>query len=227
MTTSHERLLTVEEILELNGGEIVATDISIDEYMEKYAPQHCEYFEGAVIRMSPGSRLHNRHVYFLYALIDIYFSMRPIGEILGQPFVMRLAEFPTRRREPDLLIVLDNNPGTLNETYMDGPADICIEVISKESSARDRGVKFTEYELGGVQEYWLLDSLRKGHEFYRRTDEGIYMPQSLNEQSEYTTPLLPDFRLHVPTLWTDPLPTTADAFARVQKMLKQKKNESN
>lgn len=212
--------LSLEEIIEFNGGEVVATDVSLELYMQKYAADHCEYVEGVVIKISPASRLHNRHVYFLFALLDIYFGLRPIGEVIGQPFVMHLPEFPNRRREPDLLIVLNENPHELTETFMNGPADICIEVVSKESSARDHGIKFNEYETGGVSEYWLIDPLRKDYRFYRRDDEGLYHPVPLNETGEYLTPLLPDFRLHVPILWKDPLPTISDAMGLVERMLR-------
>ncbi|MFQ5793902.1 MAG: Uma2 family endonuclease [Candidatus Bipolaricaulia bacterium] len=53
----------------------------------------------------------------------------------------------------------------------DGPLGrFFIEIISPESRLRDRGEKFAEYEMGGVQEYWLLDPEEKRVDFYMLRD---------------------------------------------------------
>ena len=94
-------------------------------------------------------------------------AYNPIGRVLGEPFVMRLPEFPKRRREPDLMVVLQSNPNKLTETYMDGAADICIEIVSPGTVGTDHGAKLYEYEKGGVQEYWIIDPIRDECRFYR------------------------------------------------------------
>lgn len=45
----------------------------------------------------------------------------------------------------------------LKETYLDGPADLVVGIVSPDSVGRDRGEKFYEYAQGGVPEYWLID----------------------------------------------------------------------
>ena len=119
---------------------------------------------------------------------------------------MRLPAFPNRRREPDLMIVLKTNPHELKDTYLDGAADICIEVVSEESIDRDHGEKFREYEVGGVPEYWIIDPLHDEARFYRLNDQGRYERQSEDAAGNYRTPTLPGLALHVPTLWQDELP---------------------
>jgi Uma2 family endonuclease len=64
----------------------------------------------------------------------------------------------------------------LRDTYLDGPADLVIEIVSPDSVSRDRGLKFVEYESEGIPEYWLLDPLRQQPEFYRLGDDGRYRP---------------------------------------------------
>ena len=67
--------------------------------------------------MSPSHYKHKKLIYFLYQLLDTYFALRrPIGEVIGQPFVLRLPAFPNRRREPDLFVVLDTNSHELKDT---------------------------------------------------------------------------------------------------------------
>jgi Uma2 family endonuclease len=207
-----------EQLLSELLGEVVATDVSLEAYMEHYAEQHCEWVEGVVIKMS-GSMTHNDLSDYLNLLIRAYFELRPLGRVLGEPFVMRLSAFPNRRREPDLMILLKTSVSELTDTYLNGAADICIEVVSEESVERDYGVKFHEYERGGVPEYWIFDPLRRETRFYRLNSEGLYILQSLDSDGNYRTPALPAFVLHVPTLWQDELPGPAATAKAVAAML--------
>lgn len=201
-------------------GEIVATEVSLEDYMEHYAADYCEWVEGVVIRMS-GSLKHNDLNDYVRLLCAAYFELRPIGRALSQPFVMRLPAFPNRRREPDLMIVLKTNPSEIKTTFLDGAADICVEVVSEESVERDHGDKFHEYEQGGVPEYWILDPLRSEARFYRLNAQGLYLPQTVDAAGNYRTPALPGFVLHVPTLWQDELPGPAATAQAVSQMLNE------
>jgi len=84
-------------------GRIIAKDVSIDDYMEKYAQFHCEYVEGYVVYMSPSSIGHVDLFQYLLYLFGAFFEPRPIGRVISQPFVMKTPAFPNRRREPDCL----------------------------------------------------------------------------------------------------------------------------
>lgn len=216
---TYQETFSLEEIAELNGGEVVATGISIEEYIHKYAENHCEYVEGVVIRVAPQTLAHDDKYGYIRTLLSAYFELRPIGRVIGHPFVMKLPAFPNRRREPDLMVVLNTNPHEVQEAYLDGAADICIEIVSKESGKRDRGTKFEEYEAGGVAEYWMIDSVRKSYSFYRLNQNGIYVLQDLNEEKEYVTPLLPGLRIHIPTLLMDDLPGAVSVVESVRAML--------
>ena len=44
---------------------------------------------------------------------------------------------------------------------MQGPPDLCVEIISPSSGTIDREVKFRQYESGHVEHYWILDPLEK------------------------------------------------------------------
>jgi Uma2 family endonuclease len=198
---------------------VIATGVSLDEYMAHYAAAHCEWVEGAVIQMSPVSGKHDELSYYLRQLLSAYFELRPIGRIRSQPFVLRLSAVPDRRREPDLMVILNENPHALTETVMDGPPDICIEIVSEESIERDHGTKFSEYERGGVPGYWIIDPLRDEARFYRLDSDGRYHRQEIDADGHYRTPTLPDMALHVATLWADSLPGPAATARAIAAML--------
>jgi Uma2 family endonuclease len=203
----------------LPTGEIVAVDVSEAEYMEQYAEAHHEWVRGVVVKMSPISLNHAELVDYLKNLLQAYFSLHPIGKVLGEPFVLRL-EAAGSRREPDLQVILQDNLANLKDTYMDGPADLCIEVVSPGSVAVDYGERLAEYEKGGVGEYWIIDPVRRACHFHRLTGEGVYQHHSAGEDGLYTTSRLSGFTLDVPTLWQPELPDYGAVWQMVQAMLK-------
>ena len=68
-------------------------------------------------------------------------------------------KLPHSAREPDVLFLAKEHLGRLRDSHIEGPADLVVEIVSKESRGRDRGEKFYEYGEGGVPEYWLLDPI--------------------------------------------------------------------
>lgn len=178
---------------------IIATGVSFDEYMEKYAADFCEWIDGVVIKMSPVTDTHDIITRLLSNLLEAYLELRPIAVLREDPFVLKLSD--TISREPDLQVVLNEHAERIQKTKILGKADIVIEVVLLESTDRDYGRKFTEYEAAGVPEYWIIDPLRQETRFFRLTNEGFYASQPLNENDEYETPMLPGLRLPTDWLW--------------------------
>jgi Uma2 family endonuclease len=197
---------------------VIETDVSFEEYLERYAEGFCEWVEGAVIKMSPIHERHDEITQYFILLIRAFFELRPIGSLRTAPFVMRLAT-AQRGREPDLQIILNDNPHPLRPTYMDGPADIVIEVISPGTEQVDRETKLLEYQAGGVKEYWWFDAMARESCFYRLDAAGVYVRQPLDADGTYRTSLLPGFVLEVAPLWRTPLPGPGAVVAAVKAML--------
>ncbi|MGQ9887342.1 MAG: Uma2 family endonuclease [Aggregatilineales bacterium] len=200
------------------AGDVVTANVSEAEYLAQYAEQRYEWAREVVIKKSPVSLIHDKLVAYIRNLFEAYFTLRPIGDVVGDPFVMRLAAAESNR-EPDLQVILSDNRANLKDAYMDGPADICIEVVSLGSVAVDYGVKLEEYEKGGVGEYWIVDPIRHACLFYRMTEGEVYGLHLPAGDGSYTTPRLPGFALHVPTLWQQPLPDYGAVWQAVQTML--------
>ncbi len=203
------------------SGQVVATGVSFETYLEKYAADFHEWVQGGVVKMAPVSSKHDQITFYLRLLLETYFEMKPLGQVASSPFVMRLPG-TVSAREPDIQVILNTNPSERTDTYMDGPADICIEVVSPESVERDHGEKFAEYEKGGVREYWIIDPLRDEGRFYRLDEAGRYRRHAEDEAGHYRTPQLPGLALHVPTLWQDSLPGPGATVQAVGAMLQER-----
>jgi Uma2 family endonuclease len=202
---------------EIQSGNEHPTHVSAEEYLATYAHDHYEWDNGELIKISRATNQHNNLVKYLTSLFSIYFGLRAIGVFQIAPFLMRVDSIGLKR-EPDLQIILNDNPGEFTETAMIGPADICIEIVSPESIERDYGTKLKLYESAGVKEYWLLDYLRRAPHFYRLNEKGLYILQSI-ESGIYQTPLLPGLRIDVATLWSDPLPDAGKIVDAIRVML--------
>ncbi len=199
------------------SGEIIASNVSLEDFEKYYAEDFCEWIEGHVIKMSTNIK-HDKLLRFFAIFFESYFEHRPIAQIVQATFMMKNPAFPKRRREPDLQLVLNTSSTMIQDTYVDGPANIIIEIISPESVARDYGDKFLEYEIGGVREYWIFDPQRKECRFHRLNDDNLY--QTIQPiEGIYTTSLLPDFVLDISLLWQESLPTPSKIAEMVKAMV--------
>lgn len=161
-----------------------------------------EWVNGKVIVMSPASDRHQSLVGFLAAILRHFAEANELGIVRSAPFQMKTGpELPGR--EPDVLFLSNEHLDRIQQTYVEGPADLVIEVISPDSRARDRGDKYYEYEQGGVQEYWLIDPLRKRGEFYVLGDDGIYQPSALESGHIFRSTVLPGCWIDTGWLWQE------------------------
>jgi Uma2 family endonuclease len=176
-----------------------------EEFLVRYDGQHAEWIDGEVqLRMS-GSTEHQDLQGFLLALLRHWVESGDFGVVQGAPFQMKL-EPQSRGREPDVLFVATSNLGRLRPTFLDGPADLAIEIVSPESVGRDRGEKYYEYQSGGVREYWIINPERRHVEWCRLQEDGAYKSISTGEDGVYRSPLLPGLWLREEWLWQRPLP---------------------
>lgn len=186
------------------------------EYVEKYAADFYEWVDGELIPMSPVQLDHDALQDYVRDWLKQYLRLHPIGRVVGAPFPMRLGR---SFREPDLQVILHSNPGELTNTAMLGAADICIEIVSPESVERDYADKLSEYQQGGVREYWIFDLKRKDTRFHRLNETGTYTIIETSADGDYSTPLLPRFKLPVATLWLDEKPDTLAIITALRSLL--------
>src|SRR6266851_6637739 len=81
--------------------------------------------------------------------------------------------------------------------------DLVIEILSpgKENRERDLTFKRQLYSKFGVEEYWIVDSENQSVLIYRLQANSFEEVAKLNSEDEITTPLLPQFRLSVNSIF--------------------------
>src|SRR5436190_20309484 len=99
---------------------------------------HAEWVNGRIEFMSPVSLAHDEVSLLLLKMISYQVDVRHSGRVCREPFQMKTGpDLPGR--SPDIFFVAKDNLRRLKKHYLDGPADVVVEIISPESRARDRG----------------------------------------------------------------------------------------
>ncbi len=190
-----KRKMTYEEFLEWADEDTLA-----------------EWVDGEVVMYSPASLKHQQIAGFLARVMGAYVESRGVGTVILAPFQMKLAR---SGREPDLLFVSQEHLGRLKKTYLDGPADLVVEIISPESIGRDRGEKFWEYQEAGIPEYWLIDPNKRWAEFYALEMPERYRLVMEGEEGVYHSRVLEGFWLRIEWLWQEPMPAVEEVLLEV------------
>jgi len=104
-------------------------------------------------------------------------------------------------RRPDLLFFQKSRLHLVGDKAMEGPPDLCVEVLSPGNEKSDRKEKFNEYRKGGVAFYWMVDPAGRTIEGYRLED-GQYILIGKGSNSEIVR-LAPFEQVDIPlsSLW--------------------------
>ena len=114
-----------------------------------------ELFEGEVY-VTPAPRIvHQRISRNLELVLHSYVEQHGLGEVLYAPVDVILTD--TTVVQPDLLYVSRPRLPIVREHGIVAAPDLVVEILSKSTAERDRGVKRQLYARYGVAHYWLVD----------------------------------------------------------------------
>jgi Uma2 family endonuclease len=201
-----------------SSGATLPLQMSYEEFLDWCDEDTlAEWVDGQVVMTSPASYRHQTVVDFLVQTLGIFVQQQQLGRIISAPFQMKLSA-PRSGREPDVLFISQERLDRLKETYLDGPADLAVEVVSQESRLRDRGEKLAEYEMGGVREYWIIDPEQQRVDYYVLANDGRYERRRADAQGVYHSEAVSGFWLKEEWLWQE-LPPNALAVLRELKVV--------
>lgn len=128
-----------------------------------------EFINGEVIMHSPVKRRHLRASGNLTTLLRVYVQVNNLGEVDTEKALVTLTR---NDYEPDICFWRKEVADEFDDETMKHPApDLVVEILSKGTAKRDRGIKFEDYASHGVREYWLVDPMRQTVEQFRLDEE--------------------------------------------------------
>jgi Uma2 family endonuclease len=109
-------------------------------------------------------------------------------------------------RRPDLIYFAKSRLHFVGKKCMEGPPDLCVEIISPSSETIDKVDKYEQYEAAGVAHYWIIDPADRTADAYR-LEGGKYVRAGHGRNDDVVHfPPFPDLDLPLGRLWHPPLP---------------------
>jgi Uma2 family endonuclease len=130
------------------------------EFREWVTPNmKAEFINGETILHSPVKMRHWKVSDLLSSLLSVYVRSRKLGKIGTEKVMISLTR---NDYEPDLVFFSKEKMDKFEEDQMLFPApNFVVEILSKKTAARDRGVKKEDYAAHGIIEYWIVDAEQK------------------------------------------------------------------
>ncbi len=127
-----------------------------------------EFINGETILHSPVKRSHLEASDNLNRLLSIYVDKHQLGICSTEKALISLTR---NDYEPDICYWNNEKASTFHADTMLHPApDFVVEILSKGTEQRDRGVKFQDYAAHGIKEYWIVDTKAKTVEQFVLSD---------------------------------------------------------
>ncbi|GMT49788.1 MAG: hypothetical protein IEMM0008_1327 [bacterium] len=135
-----------------------------EEYYRLDDEKRYEVIEGELIEMSSPSSEHQIITGNLSSMIWVFLKENNLGQVIPSPIDVIFDEQNTF--QPDIVFISSKNKQIIQERGVFGPPDLVVEVLSKSTEKKDRGIKFKAYEKFGVKEYWLVDPRKRSMEVF-------------------------------------------------------------
>jgi Uma2 family endonuclease len=156
----------------------------------------CELIDGMLMIHSPASIQHEQIFQFLLVLLNRFLKRTKGGMVLGSRVVMRLTSdlIP----EPDLIVLLPENLSKIQTTFIEGPADLMIEILSPSTKKTDLTIKIPRCLEKGVKEIWAIDPDAKELTIFYSKKE----PSSYKQGEIAKSTILKKFWIKIDWLWS-------------------------
>jgi Uma2 family endonuclease len=175
-----------------------------------------EFILGEVVVHSPATEGHNGTVFRISMLLGTHCTLTEAGTTRMEK---ALVETARNDYEPDVSVWLSERAADFTDDMLYyPPPDLVVEVLSKSTEDRDRGVKHDDYCREGVSEYWIVDPRVRRVQQYRLgtgyEGENIYRETEISGQDTLTSSVLPGFSVPVASFfYTEPFAGALRTFS--------------
>ncbi len=172
-----------------------------EKFYAEITPEHkWEFIQGEIIMHSPALSRHLVATKQLYDLMSAYVRVHSLGVVYIEK---AMTSFPRNDYEPDVMFFGEAKVALIGPDTLRFPIpDLVVEVLSRSTEKRDRGVKFEDYALHGVGEYWIIDTEEETVELHR-LEEDRYPAASRQSEGELVSEVIPGFAIPVRAIFDE------------------------
>ena len=174
-------------------------------YLRWEIDERLELIRGRIYKMGTPSSTHQRVSGALFFKLYLYLEHKTC-EVFSAPFDVRLTHDATDDAavttvvQPDICVICDLDK--VDDRGCLGAPDIMIEILSPSNNKKELDIKFHLYEEFGIKEYWVIHPFNERIMKYELDTTGKYTISSqFTSDSEFTSALLPDFKLNLSELF--------------------------
>jgi Uma2 family endonuclease len=154
-----------------------------------------EYINGEIIMHSPVMLCHNDATTFISRIFSTYSDVHDLGKLGIEKCMI---ECSRNSYEPDIVFWSNSKAEKFTATQKIFPVpDFIVEVLSNLTEKNDRGVKFEDYALHGVKEYWIVDTNKETIEQYV-LENGAFELEIKSKEGYINCKVLQALSFHIP-----------------------------
>lgn len=169
-------------------------------YEEITPEQKWEFIQGEVVMHSPALNRHLAASQRIFTLLDAFVRVHRLGLVRHEK---AMTTFPRNDYEPDVMVFGPAKAALIEPDTLRFPIpDLIVEVISPTTEVRDRGIKFQDYAMHGVGEYWIVDPVVESVELYRLEDD-TYPPLEKRLVGILESDVVPGFEVSIRAIFDE------------------------
>lgn len=163
-----------------------------------------EFINGEIVMHSPVKRGHYLATDMLNNLLRNFVFLKKLGTTATEKALIALTR---NDYEPDICFWGNEKASQFDDDTMLHPApDFVVEVLSPSTKRNDRKVKFEDYALHGIREYWIIDPVKQCVEQFAlmMPTDTTYLPYGkFFPGQDIKSIALPDFEIPVAAIFDE------------------------
>ena len=132
---------------------------------------------------------HQESIANLVSTLRDFVRANGLGRVVASPVDVYLSNEDVF--QPDIVFVSVERLDIIHRSGVHGAPDLVVEMLSPSTERRDLTIKRERYEMFGVREYWLADTIGKTITVLRARDGVFELVGVFGEGMTVETPLIP------------------------------------